>query len=111
MLFYKVTATIDEGKKKSEGGNNSLCREGLTEQISETAEEFNRSNGSGLYCFVSRIHRNTITGGIISEDPVDADRVSGKLFTAAKIKVRNKKCSETVLHNILEQLSSADGNG
>ena len=110
MLFYKVTAAVDGGNKPGERLTPEE-RDELAVHISSGTEEFNLASKDGTYCFISGMRRGTVTCGIMSEEPVDPGRVSGRLFAALGINVGNVRCTETVFGAFLSLLAGADRYG
>ena len=90
MLFYKVSAIIDDEKLWEENIDRRAIRE-RTRQIATKTILFNQTNGRSCFCFVSEIDNDEITCGIIAEDLIDMLKTARDFFDALSIKIKNEK--------------------
>ena len=108
MLFYKVTATIDDPNWEEK--RESTEREARAADIESSSREFNQEHSDKAYCCVSSIGRDSITCGMIAGEPDGTERHFHLFFKAIGVRIRNLKMNEITLSAMRRLLACAYHN-
>lgn len=109
MLFYKVTAILDD-EKWIEQNNDRRINQEYTRQIALKSEEYNQKNGFSNYCFIANIEHHEITCGVIDSAFGDIIKIAHAFLKAIQIKNKDLQAEEITLSSLSNLLRSADRN-
>lgn len=106
MLFYRVTAMLDDEKWVEENNDRRIKRD-HNRRITRKSEDYNERDKQGIYCFVSEIDCNDITCGIISHLSIDANKLANSYFKYLGIIVKDIDVCETTFSSMQSLLETA----
>ncbi|MGI6264203.1 MAG: AAA family ATPase [Acutalibacteraceae bacterium] len=106
MLFYKVTAMLED-EKWIEGCVDRHKRQEHVRHISAKSAQFNQTEGGKGFCFVSDIGDVDVTGGMIVTGQGDTQKNVIAFFKAIGLRVARERLEEISFSNMRSLLKCA----
>ena len=106
MFYYKFTAEVTDEKWR-ENENDRHDRHEHRRNIACKTADFNEKRRDGRYFFISNADNDSVTGGVISEEPLGTQGAFAGFLKAVLPAVSDIIVNETTFRNIYNMLGRA----